>query len=157
MLGPMRTILLAVALAALSSACSGDHASTRVTDGDARQLLYKRVWLDEEPRTESQRFHVLVFDKRKSGIYQDRTIWKGAFELFRYKADGSGLSLELPGSDREVKTGYKIERVKHGQADVRLTIDKPADGPSVYYGYRFDGAAVDADAWVTARFGSIAE
>src|SRR5687768_14210167 len=101
----MRTVILAVALAALSSSCSRDAASPpRVADNDSAQLLHRRVWLDEEPRTEHDRFHILFFDREKTGVYQDRTVWKGEFELFRYQARDGGLVLKLPGSKRVVKT-----------------------------------------------------
>ena len=145
----MRTVIAAAVLALVSS-CSKD-TSPRIADGDAGQLLTRRLWLDEEPRSNEQRFHVLVFDRDRSGIYQDRTLWKGEFELFRYKAKDGGLVLELPGSKRTVKTGYRLERVKRGQADVRLTLDHAADGPSVYWGYKFDGNAADVEAWLATH------
>jgi hypothetical protein len=150
----MRTVLLIVAVAALSSSCSREATGpARIADGDSAVLLHKRVWLDEEPKRAEDRFHLMVFDKEKTGIYQDRTVWKGEFELFRYKAENGGLVLKLPGSKKVVKTGFKIEQIKRGQADVRLTLDQPAAGPKVYWGYKFDDHA-DAHAWVDARFGA---
>ena len=153
----MRTVLLlTLALAAAPlAACSHDVAAPpRVADGDATALLQQRIWLDHEPKGWGDRFHLLAFDPEHTGVHQERTVWKGAFELFRYEVDRGQLVLRLPGSKKVVKTAFKLERTRRGDADVRLTLDRPAEGPTVYWGYRFDGG--DADAWVDARFGALA-
>jgi hypothetical protein len=148
--------VLCLAAAALSlGACSRD-AGPRRHDGlppdEATALLDKRVWLDKEPRGPNDTFDILVFDRRSSsGIFQHRTIWKGEFELFRYEAQKGRIDMKLPGSHRRVQTGFTVERQKRGDADVKLTLERSPRGPTVYYGYRFDGH--DVDAWVATTFG----
>lgn len=142
-----RTVLaVAVATAALA-ACSRD-AGTRhapLPPDEATELLHQRIWLDQEPRKESDSFHVLVFDGgQHMGVFQNRTIWKGNFEGFLYEAQSGRLDLRLPASHKRLQTGFSIEKAKRGRADVKLTLQKSPNGPTVYYGYRFDG---DADAF----------
>ncbi len=134
------------------AACSRDAAPRQapLPPDEATTLLAQRIWLDQEPRGPSDKFNVLVFDGQRSGVVQERTIWKGSFEVFVYEADRGRLNIKLPGSRKQLKTGFSIERAKRGDADVKLTLDKAPAGPTVYYGYRFDGH--DADAWVAEHF-----
>jgi hypothetical protein len=146
---PMRIapLLAVAALAApLSTACKHDASRPpSVAKDEAATLLHRRIWLDHEPKSGDERFHVLVFDKGKSGIYQDRSVWKGSFELFRYETDHGRLTFKLPGSKKVVKTAFRIERARRGEADVHLVIDEPADGPKEYWGYKMERRAADAD------------
>lgn len=144
---------VAVSLAAAAAAC-GQSTPQRdpLPPGEAAELLHERVWLDKEPRGWSDKFHLMIFDGDHSGVYQDRTIWKGSFEVFIYEADGNTLDLRLPGSKKTVKTTFTIEKQKRGEADVKLTIDKPFEGPATYYGYKFDGGAAS---FVETRFGHL--
>ena len=145
---------LVVATAVLSAAACSRDASPRgsLPPDEATAILDKRIWLDKEPRGQGDHFHVLFFDRRESaGAFQHRTIWKGDFELFKYEAQKGQMKLVLPGSSKRVQTGFTIERAKRGNADVKLTLEKTPRGPTVYYGYRFDGH--DADAWLAATFG----
>jgi hypothetical protein len=156
----MRTALAAaVAAISLSIACARATPEQAPSPPDeAADLLHERVWLDKEPRGWGDQFHLMVFDGDHSGVYQDRTVWKGNFEVFIYEADGNTLDLRLPGSRKTMKTGFRIEKSKRGEADVKLTLDKMPAGPTTYYGYRFDGGgAATPDAWVKATFGSVAD
>jgi hypothetical protein len=152
----MRTTIAAAIVAVSLTAACGKTAPQRdpLPPGEAAELLHKRIWLDTEPRGWSDKFHLLVFDGDHSGVYQDRTVWKGTFEVFIYEADGKTLDLRLPGSKKTVKTTFSIEKAKRGEADVKLTIDKPFDGPTSYYGYKFDH---DADTFISQRFGALVE
>lgn len=146
-----------VAAAVLSQgACSRDAAPRGgLPPDEATALLDKRVWLDKEPRSPRDEFHVLVFDRRSSsGIFQHRTIWKGDFELFMYEAQKGRIDMKLPGSHKRVQTGFTVERVRKGDADTKLTLERTAHGPTVYYGYNFDGH--DADAWLARQFAGAA-
>jgi hypothetical protein len=150
-----RTVLaVVVAITALAAACSRDAGTRRapLPPDEATELLHQRIWLDQEPRKESDSFHVLVFDGEQSGVLQNRTIWKGSFEIFLYEAQRGRIDLRLPASRKRLHTGFTIEPAKRGQADVKLTLQKSPSGPTVYYGYRFDGG--DADAWLPKTFGT---
>jgi len=149
------TIAAAIVAASLAAACSRDARDQPkpLPPDEAADLLHERIWLDKQPRTGGDRFHLMVFDAGEFGVYQDRTIWKGNFEMFMYKAKDRAIEMRLPGSRKTVKTTFRVERVRHGEADVKLTLDTPFAGPKSYYGYDFDGG--DADAYVEAKFGSL--
>jgi hypothetical protein len=155
----------AIAAAVLSvlvlsqGACSRDASSRgqgALPPDEATALLDKRVWLDHEPRTEGEQFHLLIFDRQHAmGVFQHRTVWKGNFEAFRYEAQKGRIDMKLPGSRSRVQTGFTVERVKRGQADVKLTLERSPRGPQVYYGYDFGGH--DAESWLAARFGALGD
>lgn len=151
------TIAAAIVAATLAAACSKDAQRDQpqpLPPDQAAQLLSERIWLDKEPRSGGDRFHLMIFVDKELGVYQDRTIWKGAFEMFLYKAKDKSLDVRLPGSRKAVKTTFRVEKARRGEADVKLTIDKPFAGPTTYYGYPIDGHA-DGDAFVEARFGHL--
>ena len=79
----MRTAVLLATLAA----CSPAAKSRDVDDSEARKLLLDRNWIERMPDTERDRFHVYRFvPAMGGGVFQDRTIFKGTFELFRFGA-----------------------------------------------------------------------
>jgi hypothetical protein len=148
------TIAAAIVAVSLTAACSQKATPQRepLPPDQAAELLHQRIWLDKEPRGQNDVFHLFVFDEGQLGIYQDRTIWKGKFEMFIYEAEGKTIEMRLPGSRKIVKTSFTVEKSKRGEADVKLTLDKPFEGPKEYYGYRFDG---EADAFVQQHFGDL--
>lgn len=130
----MRTILLALTLAA----CSSGSTAKELPADEARQLLIDRNWLDRMPETERDRLHVYRFvPKMGGGVYQDRTIYKGTFELFKFKATGDEIHFDLPETKTRVASAYKIEQVTGPEPfDLRLTIFESPRGPKTYYGIK---------------------
>lgn len=151
------TIAAAIVAASLAAACSPDAQRDQpkpLPPDQAAELLDKRVWLDKEPRGWSDKFNLLIFSEDVHGVHQQGTIWKGGYEIFIYEADGNKLDVRMPGSSKVVKTTFRVEQARRGEADVKLTIEKPFAGPATYYGYRFDGRAED---FVESRFGHLVE
>jgi hypothetical protein len=144
----MRSSLALLACAALA-ACSGKHAA-RVDGSDAQRLLIDRNWLDVMPQSESDRLHVYRFvPTMGGGVFQDRTLYKGIFELFRFTVDGSHIDFDLPETHQRVSSSYRIEHVTGPEPfDLKLTIDADPRGPHVYYGMTaerdVDGAKLEA-------------
>lgn len=140
------TLLLGAALAA--AACSSSRSSAVVGGDEARALLIDRNWLDRMPETESDRLFVYRFvPSMGGGVFQDRTLYKGTFELFSFKLDGDRIRFELHETKQDVTSAFRIERVD-GPApfDLKLTIPDDPRGPKVYFGMRGetdrDGAAL---------------
>jgi hypothetical protein len=130
----MRTvsILLAIGLAACS------HKTASIDEAEAGKLLINRNWLDRMPETERDRLHVYRFvPDMGGGVFQDRTLYKGTFELFTFSVEGDQLRLVLPETHDEVTSSFRIEPVD-GPApfDLKLTIANDPRGPHVYYGMR---------------------
>jgi hypothetical protein len=81
-------------------------------------------------------------------VFQDRTLFKGTFELFSYKADGDNIVFDLHETKDKVTSAYKIERVDGPEPfDLKLTIPDDPRGPKVYFGIRAEtdrtGAALE--------------
>lgn len=137
----MRTLALVVLVAACSS-----HPKT--IEGDqARQLLLDRNWIDHMPQNDRDRLHVYRFvPSMGGGVFQDRTLFKGTFELFMFEATGDEIRFVLPETHEKATSRYRIEAVD-GPApfDLKLTIDADPRGPQTYYGIR---AETDRDGHV---------
>jgi hypothetical protein len=129
----MKTAMILVTVLA---ACSAKKAT--VDTDSAKQLLIDRNWLDRMPETERDRLHVYRFvPTMGGGVFQDRTLYKGQFELFKFSVKGDQLHFVLPETHDEVTSKFTMEKVD-GPApfDLKLTIEGDPRGPHVYFGTR---------------------
>lgn len=131
----MRIVLL---IALLGAACSSSKKSDIVDDGEARKLLLDRNWIDRMPETHHDRLHVYRFvPSMGGGVYQDRTLFKGTFELFTFETAGDEIRFHLPETHQKVVSKFRIETVDGPKPfDLKLTIDADPRGPQVFYGMR---------------------
>jgi hypothetical protein len=150
----IRTAAAALLLSALAAAagCSSPPAGSAaraVPAAEARELLLDRNWLDRMPETDRDRLHVYRFvPSMGGGVFQDRTLFKGTFELFSFQVDGDRIRFTLHETRQEVTSAFRIEPVA-GPApfDLKLTIADDPRGPEVYFGMRAetdrDGARLE--------------
>ena len=126
----------ALALLFLLTACSSDSRPAAISDGEAARLLVDRNWIDVWPKDKDDRLHVYRFvPSMGGGVFQDRTVFHGEFELFTFEVAGDTLELDLPHTGDTVRTRFRIERVDGPKPfDLRLTLDRDPRGPRVYYG-----------------------
>ena len=133
----MRT---ALAAALVLAACSSESRApeTRVAPTDAAKLLIDRNWIDHMPQTHTDRLHVFRFVPTMGcGVFQDRTLFKGEFELFVFRVHDSELDFVFPDNGDRVRSSFRIEKVDGPTPfDLKLTIDASPRGPRVYYGIR---------------------
>jgi hypothetical protein len=83
------------------------------------------------------------------GVFQDRTIYKGTFELFMFESTDREIKFVLPETNERVTSKYTIENVDGPKPfDLKLTVTDDPRGPKVYYGMRSetdrDGRLLDA-------------
>jgi hypothetical protein len=130
----MRILVLFVALAA----CSPAKKSGIVDRDEARKLLLDRNWIDRMPETTRDRLHVYRFvPSMGGGVFQDRTLYKGTFELFMFETNGDEIRFNLPETEQKIVSKFHIETVDGPKPfDLKLTIDADPRGPQVYYGMR---------------------
>jgi hypothetical protein len=128
----MRTVLFLVAVAACSS--SSPSKSRIVDDAEARKLLLDRNWIEQMPETERDRFHVYRFvPSMGGGVFQDRTIFKGTFELFKFETAADEIRFDLLETHDKIVSKFRIEEVSGPKPfDLKLTIDADPRGPQVY-------------------------
>src|SRR4249920_3513346 len=104
----MRSVLLIAVLAA----CSSSHKTNDIPDGEARRLLLDRNWIDRMPETERDKLHVYRFvPNMGGGVFQDRTLYKGTFELFTFKVDGDHFFFDETETSEKVTSQFHIENV----------------------------------------------
>lgn len=132
----MRTALLIALLGA--TACSSAKKSDIVDDSEARKLLLDRNWIDRMPETERDKLHVYRFvPSMGGGVFQDRTLYKGTFELFMFETAGDEIRFNLPETHQKVVSKFRIETVSGPKPfDLKLIIPADPRGPQVYYGMR---------------------
>jgi hypothetical protein len=134
----MRKLLVLALTAGSLAACHGT-SSPRLSTDDARDVLIDRNWIDRMPETMTDRLHVYRFvPSMGGGVFQDRTLYKGTFELFMFKVErGDHLVFDLPETHEKVTSQFTIENVA-GPApfDLKLTIWSDPRGPREYFGMR---------------------
>ncbi len=129
---------IALAFTIALAACSSPPTSSRVSTDDAPKLLIDRNWMDRMPETDRDKLFVYRFvPSMGGGVFQDRTLFKGTFELFSFSATGERITFDLHETKDKVTSLYIIERVD-GPApfDLKLTIPDDPRGPKVYFGMR---------------------
>jgi hypothetical protein len=140
----MRNLLVIFVLCGAVTACSS-RPSSQLSQNDARDVLINRNWIDRMPENQTERLHVYRFvPSMGGGVYQDRTLFKGTFELFMFKVErGDHIAFDLPETHEKVTSQFKIEQVS-GPApfDLKLTIYSDPRGPHIYFGMR---AETDSD------------
>lgn len=137
---PAIGLALLVALLSLAGGCRKDRTEGRagvaVPPDEAADLLIDRNWLDVWPKDDRDKLHVYRFvPSMGGGVFQDRTLFAGHFELFRYRIDGEHLTIEWPHSKEEDRMVFRISRVDGPEPfDLRLELSGTSRGPRTYYG-----------------------
>ena len=134
----MRNLLVLALFAGSLAACHRTSSSQLSTD-DARDVLIDRNWIDRMPENHTDRLHVYRFvPSMGGGVFQDRTLFKGTFELFTYKVEGGDhLVFNLPETHEKVTSQFKIEKVDGPEPfDLKLTLWTDPRGPREYFSIR---------------------
>lgn len=145
-----RTSAMGALLFATLAGCSSGSAPTSLPADEAQRLLIDRNWIDRMPETERERLHVYRFvPSMGGGVFQDRTLFKGTFELFSFEATGEQIRFVLHETKDTVTSAYRIEPVDGPPPfDLKLTIPDDPRGPKVYFGMRSetdrDGTQLEA-------------
>ncbi len=144
----MRKLLFAVLLV---GACSRP-ATNALPPKEAKELLVNRSWIDRLPQRSDDKLHVFRFTPSMGGgVYQDRTLFAGQFELFTFEQDGSRIRFNLWHTGDKKISSFIIEKMdKPGPdgVDLKLTIFDSPRGPRTYYSWR---RATDLDSVLAAH------
>ncbi len=130
----MRTVLALTLLSLI--ACGRDEAPKRgVPARDAADLLIDRNWLDRWPEQKDDHLTVYRFvPSMGGGVFQDRTVFKGTFELFLFETDGKHIDFNFPHDGTRKRSGFRIERVDGPEPfTFKLTIDGDPRGKGTYW------------------------
>lgn len=148
---PLARLALAFALvASFAGGCRRGNQSdgVPVDAGEARRLLVERNWLDVMPESKDDRLHVYRFvPKMGGGVFQDRTLFVGTFELFLFETTEREIRFRFPNTGEKRAAPFRIERIPpegRDGFDLRLTITGSPRGPGVYYGWSNERRDVEA-------------
>lgn len=142
--------LAALLLLAACSSSARPDANAIPTDR-AKALLIDRNWLDVWPKSRDEHLHVYRFvPSMGGGVFQDRTLFKGTFELFSFSVKDDFITFDLHQTRDKVTSRYRIEKVDGPKPfDLKLTISDDPRGPHVYFGERgqrdLDGSVLEAE------------
>src|SRR5262249_18488916 len=113
----------------------------------AQKLLFDRNWIDRLPEKVDDQLHVYRFlspaSKTTGGVFQDRTLFAGRFELFTFEADGQRIRFNLLHTGEKRTCAYVIEALAPAGADLRRPTPADRRGPSRYYGWRAETGDLD--------------
>jgi len=125
-------VLVVLALAA----CGRSEPSGVLDHSDAAKALENRNWMDLWPTSDREPLHVYRFTPAMGGgVYQDRTLFAGQFELFTYEIGKGVVKIHWPHTDDREDLKFRIERVSGPEPfDLKLTLEKPLHGPSILFG-----------------------
>ena len=139
--------MLVAALALTAAACSGGTTVSSLPPDQARQLLINRNWIDRLPQKVDDKLHVYRFvPSMGGGVFQDRTIFFGTFELFAFEQDGQRIRFNLLHTGEKKISRFTIEPLERPGpegVDLKLTISDDPRGGKVYYGWRKETKDLD--------------
>ncbi len=120
---------------AVTVGCGGDERDA-LPAHEAAALLENRNWIDHWPQSADEKLFVYRFTPQMGGgVFQDRTLFKGQFELFVYEIKGDEIRIQWPHTKQRDRVRFHIESVKGPKPfDLRLVLDGASRGPTVYYG-----------------------
>ena len=129
-------VLVLFSVAACRDDASAIQKATPVAQEEAADLLINRNWMDLWPQTETEKLHVFRFvPDMGGGVFQDRTLFGGTFELFTFRVKEGRIHFHLHHTKQKVEVDFRIERVDGPEPfDLRLTLESSPRGTSVYYG-----------------------
>jgi hypothetical protein len=136
-----------VAVLLLAGACS-KPATHALPPEQAKQMLINRNWIDRLPQKVDDKLKVYRFvPNMGGGVFQDRTIFFGTFELFTFEATGTQIRFNLLHTGDKRVSAYSIEELATPGpegVDLQLTLADDPRGPKRYFGWRNEGGDLDA-------------
>jgi hypothetical protein len=98
-------------------------------------LIYDRLWVDHLPQSETDTVQVFAaVTEQPIGIFQAASLWKGAWELFRYEPRGDGrLVIVYPQSGQKEPVGYHARRCATKRFDFCMELSGASRGVKRYY------------------------
>ena len=129
----MKKLVLFVVLGAVATASIWSWKRT-AEPLDANRLVADRIWIDHIPRNERDTINVFAAVSEHSiGVFQATSQWRGAFEAFRYEANGGELRLFFPQTGDRERARAKARRCTEQHMDFCLEIEGASRGAKRYY------------------------
>jgi hypothetical protein len=120
-----------------------------------QDLVFDRLWVDHMPQSETDTFQLFAaVTEQPIGVFQQTSVWKGSFEMFRYQDKGDGqIVITYPQSKDNERASYRARRCSERGFDYCLELGGNSRGTKRYYsqkGWEIGGAhdalSIEADA-----------
>ena len=86
-----------------------------------------RVWLDHIPRSEREKFNMFIMlDEESIGLYQHASMWEGAYEAFRFEADGNKVRMHIRATEQQIGLS-RPQRASNVQGAFKVAAERSAD------------------------------
>jgi hypothetical protein len=124
-----------LALAAVAAAGYGAwHFRGQTEPTKDNELVRDRFWVDHLPRNEREPIQTFVILKEQgAGLFNNASMWRGSYELFRYEMQGSQIRMEFPQTgDRETARAQATRCNERGM-DFCLKLEGSSRGAKQYY------------------------
>ena len=119
------------------------HHSAAPQSTDDSKLALDRVWVDHIPKTERDTIQVFAaISEENFGVFQQTSVWKGNFELFRFQSSGDKIKATFPQDGDKEDITVKATRCSEGQMDYCMEVSGSKRGVKKYYsrkGWEIEG------------------
>ena len=129
----MKKLLVVAVVAVVGVAGWRMRSHSRVASTDT-QILKDRLWIDHLPRNERDTVNIFaLLDEPSVGLFEMRSVWRGAFEAFRFEASGTEVRIVFPHTGDKLKLTAKAKRCKEREMDFCLDVEGADRGAKRYY------------------------
>lgn len=100
-----------------------------------QKLVYDRLWVDHLPKDDRDTINVFAaITDDPIGIFQSTSMWKGAFEVFRYENAGDGkIVLQYPQTRDKERAAYRARSCSEKGFDFCMELDGASRGVKRYF------------------------
>ncbi len=111
---------------------NSDHAGTA---DRGQQLVFDRLWVDHLPKDDRDTINVFAaITDDPIGIFQSTSMWRGAFEVFRYESAGDGkIVLSYPQTRDKERAAYRAKACNEKGFDFCMELDGASRGVKRYF------------------------
>jgi hypothetical protein len=105
----------------------------RASPTDENELAFNRVWISHLPQHEKDKISIFaMIDEEEIGIFDERSLFQGDFDIFEYRKDGNSILITLLQTEKKSKSSFKASRCNEKGFDFCLEIRGNQRGPSRY-------------------------
>ncbi|HTJ45895.1 MAG TPA: hypothetical protein VL463_27515 [Kofleriaceae bacterium] len=102
-----------------------------------------RIWIDHIPSSDRDAVNAfIVLTEEPVGIFQQSSVWRGAFEIFRWEGRGDQLRVVYPQTGEKETIRARATRCDERGMDYCLEVSGASHGVAKYYsrkGWEIDG------------------
>jgi hypothetical protein len=129
----MKKLLLLVVVATVGVVAWRWQSNAKETPSDAR-LVTDRLWIDHLPRNDRDVFQAFAaLSEEPMGVFQETSVWKGSYEVFRYEGHGDELRIVFPQNGDRETVRAKARTCNEGGMDYCLELSGTKRGAKRYY------------------------